>query len=60
MRLGRGLRGTTRVGGFSGQWAVVQQEVEAAIGLLANLKQTHKVKGAYRVEATSIMTVVKE
>ncbi len=26
MRPGRGLRGTTRVGGISGQWAVAQQE----------------------------------
>jgi hypothetical protein len=34
-----------------------------ALGLLANLKKTFEVfevKGACRVEATSIMTVVKE
>jgi hypothetical protein len=31
-----------------------------AIGLLAHLKETRKVKGACQVEATSIMTVVKE
>ncbi len=31
-----------------------------ALDLLANLKETHKVKWACRVEATSIMSVVKE
>ena len=30
-----------------------------ALGLLAYLKKTRKVKGAYRVEATSITSVVK-
>jgi hypothetical protein len=29
MRPGRGLHRTTRVGGISGEWAVVQQEEEA-------------------------------
>ncbi len=31
-----------------------------ALGLLANLKETRKVKGACQVEATSITTVLKE
>ncbi len=31
-----------------------------ALVLLANLKKTHEVKGACRVEATSIATVLKE
>ncbi len=31
-----------------------------ALGLLDNPKKTHEVKGACRVEATSITTVVKE
>jgi hypothetical protein len=31
-----------------------------ALGLLANLKKTHEVKGACRVEVTSITTIVKE
>ncbi len=31
-----------------------------ALGLLANLKKTHEVKGACQVEAASIMAVVKE
>jgi hypothetical protein len=31
-----------------------------ALGLLANLKETREVKGACRVEATSITTVFKE
>jgi hypothetical protein len=29
MRPGRGLHGTTRVGGVSQEWAVAQQEAEA-------------------------------
>jgi hypothetical protein len=33
---------------------------EIALGLLANLKETRKVKRAYRVEATSIKSVVTE
>jgi hypothetical protein len=31
-----------------------------ALGLLANLKETRKVKWVSQVEATSIMSVVKE
>ncbi len=34
--------------------------VNCALGLLANLKWTREVKGACRVEATSISTVFKE
>ncbi len=33
---------------------------EMALGLLANLKETRKVKWAYQVKATSIANVIKE
>ncbi len=48
---------------FHSPWQQAAKELlkcSCALGLLANLKETRKVKWACRVKATSIVSVVKE